>query len=169
MLRVVGELQRIPAFPGKILRTRPFFVCLVPRKLRNFHCSGVPAPEEPRALHCLSFLLDSLALKSLPRGVIGSTTDSGSVSWGSNPYGVISKRSRCDISGEVTERPNVPVSKTGVPATVPRVRIPPSPLVKRWFSQVSRILGQLLWLSVPIHACPCLQVLRRLVRRLGPW
>ena len=41
-------------------------------------------------------------------------------------------------SGEVTERPNVPVSKTGVPVTVPGVRIPPSPLqppaaiVTRW-------------------------------------
>ena len=31
-------------------------------------------------------------------------------------------------AGEVTEWPNVPVSKTGVGATSPRVRIPPSPL-----------------------------------------
>src|SRR5262249_16168533 len=30
--------------------------------------------------------------------------------------------------GEVPERSNGPVSKTGVRATVPRVRIPPSPL-----------------------------------------
>jgi hypothetical protein len=30
-------------------------------------------------------------------------------------------------TGEVTEWPNVPVSKTGVGATSPRVRIPPSP------------------------------------------
>ena len=37
------------------------------------------------------------------------------------------------------------------------------------FPRVFRILGQLLWLSVPIHACPCLQVLRRLVRCLEPW
>ncbi len=34
-------------------------------------------------------------------------------------------------TGEVTEWPNVPVSKTGVPETVPWVRIPPSPLVFR--------------------------------------
>jgi hypothetical protein len=159
VLRVVGELQRIPAFPGKILRTRPFFVCLVPRKLRNFHCSGVPAPEKPRALHCLSFLLDSLALKSLPRGVIGSTTDSGSVSWGSNPYGVISKRSRCDISGEVTERPNVPVSKTGVPATVPRVRIPPSPL--SYVAPGCGVLFSLEILQFPLSRCSLLQPVSR--------
>lgn len=30
--------------------------------------------------------------------------------------------------GEVTEWPIVPVSKTGEPARVPRVQIPPSPL-----------------------------------------
>jgi hypothetical protein len=30
---------------------------------------------------------------------------------------------------------------------------------KPWFSQVFSHFGQLLWLSVPIHACPCLQVL----------
>ena len=50
--------------------------------------------------------------------------------------------------GEVTERPNVPVSKTGVPARVPRVRIPPSPLQNPGFSRVFRISGPLLWLSV---------------------
>ena len=33
------------------------------------------------------------------------------------------------INGEVPERSNGPVSKTGVRATVPRVRIPPSPLI----------------------------------------
>ena len=33
-----------------------------------------------------------------------------------------------DFFGEVTEWPNVPVSKTGVSARAPRVRIPPSPL-----------------------------------------
>jgi integrase len=33
-----------------------------------------------------------------------------------------------DHTGEVTEWPNVPVSKTGVPSRVPGVRIPPSPL-----------------------------------------
>jgi hypothetical protein len=30
---------------------------------------------------------------------------------------------------------------------------------KSWFSEVFSHFGQLLWLSVPIHACPCLQVL----------
>ena len=40
---------------------------------------------------------------------------------------------------------------------------------KPWFSRGFSDIGQLLWLSVPIHACPCLQVLRRLVRCLGPW
>ena len=34
-----------------------------------------------------------------------------------------------NCSGEVTERPIVTVSKTVVPAMVPRVQIPPSPLV----------------------------------------
>ncbi len=40
----------------------------------------------------------------------------------------------------------MPVSKTGVPATVPRVRIPPSPLQNPGFPRVFRISGQLLWL-----------------------
>jgi hypothetical protein len=41
----------------------------------------------------------------------------------------------------------------------PKVRILSSPLKNPGFPRVFRILGQLLWLSVPIHACPCLQVL----------
>ncbi len=40
------------------------------------------------------------------------------------------KKSDYDAPGEVTERPIVLVSKTSVPATVPGVRIPPSPLLE---------------------------------------
>ena len=40
-------------------------------------------------------------------------------------------------NGEVPERPNGPVSKTVVRATVPRVRIPPSPhLMIGWFGHL---------------------------------
>jgi len=49
------------------------------------------------------------------------------------------------------------------------VRFLSSPLKNPGFPKVFRVFGQLLWPSVPIHACPCLQVLRRLVRCLGPW
>jgi len=49
-----------------------------------------------------------------------------------------------------------------------KVRFLSSPLKTPGFPRVFRISCQLLWLSVPIHACPCLQVLRRLVRCLGP-
>ncbi len=61
-------------------------------------------------------------------------------------------------SGEVTEWPNVPVSKTGVPARVPRVRIPPSPLQNPGFPRVFCVSGQLLWHSCTTrhgHACGC--------------
>ena len=40
-----------------------------------------------------------------------------------------------------------------------KVRFLSSPLKNPCFPRVFSILGQLLWLSVPIHACPCLQVL----------
>ena len=40
-----------------------------------------------------------------------------------------------------------------------KVRFLSSPLVNPGFPRVFRISGQFLWLSVPIHACPCLQVL----------
>jgi len=40
-----------------------------------------------------------------------------------------------------------------------KVRFLSCPLKNPGFPRVFRILGQLLWLSVPIHACPCLQVL----------
>src|SRR5207248_7576889 len=40
-------------------------------------------------------------------------------------------RSRLRHAGEVPERPNGPVSKTGVGLAPPRVRIPPSPLSAR--------------------------------------
>ena len=45
------------------------------------------------------------------------------VAWSTLPYRV------SKLIGEVTEWPNVPVLKTGVPSRVPGVRIPPSPLL----------------------------------------
>ena len=44
--------------------------------------------------------------------------------------GISSIWRKIHFPGEVPERSNGPVSKTGVRATVPRVRIPPSPLCK---------------------------------------
>jgi hypothetical protein len=50
-----------------------------------------------------------------------------------------------------------------------KVRFLSSPLVNPGFPRVFRILGQLLWLSVPIHACRCCPCRNhRLVRCLGP-
>jgi hypothetical protein len=40
---------------------------------------------------------------------------------------------------------------------------------KPWFSQGLPHIGPIALAFLPIHACPCLQVLRRLVRCLGPW
>ena len=138
------------------------------QKLPSFAHFRRPAPRiltghgtgSPTKKHALLPPPASLtSAPSLPRGVTGSTTDSGSVSWGSNPYGVISKRSRCDISGEVTERPNVPVSKTGVPATVPRVRIPPSPL--SYVAPGCGVLFSLEILQFPLSRCSLLQPVSR--------
>ena len=39
---------------------------------------------------------------------------------------------------------------------------------KPWFSQGFSHIGPIALAFLPIHACPCLQVLRRLVRCLGP-
>jgi hypothetical protein len=40
---------------------------------------------------------------------------------------------------------------------------------KPWFSQGFSHIGPIALAFLPIHACPCLQVLRRLVRCLAPW
>jgi hypothetical protein len=40
---------------------------------------------------------------------------------------------------------------------------------KPWFSQGFWHFGEVPLAFLPIHACPCLQVLGRLVRCLGPW
>ena len=40
---------------------------------------------------------------------------------------------------------------------------------KPWFSQGFSHFLPIALAFLPIHACPCLQVLRRLVRCLGPW
>jgi hypothetical protein len=48
------------------------------------------------------------------------------------------------------------------------VRFLSSPLVKPWFPQGFWHFGEVPLAFLPIHACPCLQVLRRLVRCLGP-
>jgi hypothetical protein len=40
---------------------------------------------------------------------------------------------------------------------------------KPWFSQGFSHIRPIALAFLPIHACPCLQVLRRLVRCLGPW
>jgi hypothetical protein len=50
-----------------------------------------------------------------------------------------------------------------------KVRFLSSPLVKPWFSQGFSHFLPIALAFLPIHACPCLQVLRRLVRCLGPW
>ncbi len=58
-----------------------------------------------------------------------------SLTWRSSPAPIIIPPQR-PTSGEVTEWPNVLVSKTSVPSRVPRVRIPPSPLFKACFSRL---------------------------------
>jgi hypothetical protein len=40
---------------------------------------------------------------------------------------------------------------------------------KPWFSQGFSHFWPIALAFLPIHACPCLQVLRRLVRCLAPW
>jgi len=40
---------------------------------------------------------------------------------------------------------------------------------KPWFPQGFSHFWPITLAFLPIHACPCLQVLRRLVRCLGPW
>jgi hypothetical protein len=40
---------------------------------------------------------------------------------------------------------------------------------KPWFSQGFSHFGEVPLAFLPVHACPCLQVLRRLVRCLAPW
>jgi hypothetical protein len=40
---------------------------------------------------------------------------------------------------------------------------------KPWFPEGFSHIGPIALAFLPIHACPCLQVLRRLVRCLGPW
>jgi len=40
---------------------------------------------------------------------------------------------------------------------------------KPWFFQGFSHFWPIALAFLPIHACPCLQVLRRLVRCLGPW
>ena len=112
----------------------------------------------PPALYFSGFSCYNLwSRKTLPRGVIGSTTGSGSVSWGSSPYGVIFRfriadfrrgdraaecaglENRC--TGNGTEGSNPSLSAT-----------------KPWFSQGFRVSGQLLWLSctsMHVHACTC--------------
>jgi hypothetical protein len=51
----------------------------------------------------------------------------------------------------------------------PKSSVPVLSAVKPWFSQGFSHFLPIALAFLPIHACPCLQVLRRLVRCLGPW
>ena len=51
----------------------------------------------------------------------------------------------------------------------PKSSVPVLSAQKPWFPQGFWHFGEVPLAFLPIHACPCLQVLRRLVRCLGPW
>jgi hypothetical protein len=51
----------------------------------------------------------------------------------------------------------------------PKSSVPVLSAQKPWFSQGFSHFLPIALAFLPIHACPCLQVLRRLVRCLGPW
>jgi hypothetical protein len=51
----------------------------------------------------------------------------------------------------------------------PKSSVPVLSAKKPWFPQGFSHFWPITLAFLPIHACPCLQVLRRLVRCLGPW
>ena len=61
------------------------------------------------------------------------------------------------------------VMKRAVPRDFPGCSVPVLSAQKPWFCQGFSHIGPIALAFLPIHACPCLQVLRRLVRCLGPW
>ena len=61
------------------------------------------------------------------------------------------------------------VEKRAVPREFAGCSVPVLSAQKPWFSQGFSHIGPIALAFLPIHACPCLQVLRRLVRCLGPW
>jgi hypothetical protein len=62
--------------------------------------------------------------------------------------------------------PLEPLKNTG---KTPKSSVPVLSAQKPWFSQGFSHFLPIALAFLPIHACPCLQVLRRLVRCLGPW
>jgi len=61
------------------------------------------------------------------------------------------------------------VMKRAVPRDFASCSVPVLSAQKPWFSQGFSHIRPIALAFLPIHACPCLQVLRRLVRCLGPW
>jgi len=61
------------------------------------------------------------------------------------------------------------VAKRAVPREFVGCSNPVLSAAKPWFSQGFLHFWPIALAFLPIHACPCLQVLRRLVRCLGPW
>jgi hypothetical protein len=63
----------------------------------------------------------------------------------------------------------VPLERIKNIGKTPKSSVPVLSAQKPWFSQGFSHFWPIALVFLPIHACPCLQVLRRLVRCLGPW
>ena len=133
--------------------------------------AGISMPREtrlaiPPALYFSGFSCYTLwSRKTLPRGVIGSTTGSGSVSWGSSPYGVIFRFRiadfrRGDRAAECAGLENR-CTGNGTEGSNPSLSAPKTLVFPRFFAFLATCFG--------FPARPCLHMLRRLVRCLDTW